>query len=713
MAITCKSVTRRLAAIVAAVFSAIPARSEPGVQADAELPMVITPTRLLQSLSDVPASVTVITAEMLRLFGVRSIPDALRLVPGMAVLQATGPDYQISYHGTNTLSPRRMNVLIDGISVYRPAFSEVVWSQLPVAIDDIERIEVTRGPSSASYGPNSMLAVVNIMTHNAADVGSGRASVTVGRRVGDEVSMRLGFRSEAAALSLTASRSLDEGVDWVTQDPRGHDSLAITRLGLRLDAQLPGGDLVGARAMVTRGVAGIPFIDQFQQNYPDRRFSDTYVSGFWQRDFSPEHQLRLSIDSAHQRNRQTWRTCLPTVVLLPELFNLWQANPQYADAILSGRVPIGSGGAPRDDQLAALAIDTLRRLGSEAAVQPRCGTTDQDALQFRTDLELQDTLVLSPDLRLVTGIGWRRQGGDSETYLGGRQTSTVRWLFANVEARPRSWLTLNAGGYVEQSSLTPSSLSPRIAANWHIAPGHTVRVAWSKGTRAPDIQEQLTNWTIRFRDVEPLLNGASTARFYQSRVGEGGLRSERIVSREIGYLVNFPTWGMVVDARLFDDRLTDLISERTNLAGVPPTNDGAVHLRGGELQVSGRVSAQWLGHATYGYLDNRHFTNILERTLWSRHSGSFGLSREFEGGWQLSGAYTGASGTGYQQSRYGRTDVTVSKAWKHGAAQWRITGHLQRLERTGVTYSIGSETALESRYNGRLRGFVQLAVDLP
>ncbi|MCR5867576.1 TonB-dependent receptor [Aquincola sp. J276] len=320
---------------------------------------------------------------------------------------------------------------------------------------------------------------------------------------------------------------------------------------------------------------------------------------------------------------------------------------------------------------------------------------------------------MSPDLRLVTGIGWRRQGGDSETYLGGRQTSTVRWLFANVEARPQSWVTLNAGGYVEHNSLAPSSFSPRIAANWHIAPAHTVRIAWSKGTRAPDIQEQLTNWTIRFRDVEPLLNGASTSRFYQSRVGEGGLRSERIVSREIGYLVNLPTWGLIVDARLFDDRLTDLISERTNLAGVPPTNAGAVHLRGSELQVSGRLSAQWMGHATYGYLDNRRFTNILERTLWSRHSGSFGLSREFEGGWQLSGAYTGASGTGYQQSRYGRTDVTVSKAWKHGAAQWRITGHLQRSERTGVTYSIGSETALESRYNGRLRGFVKLAVDLP
>lgn len=701
-----------LAALAGVGSDAALAQSDFGVPADGTLPTVITPTRLLQSLSEVPASVTVLTAEMLRLLGVRSIPDALRLVPGMAVVQATGPDYQLSYHGTNTLSPRRMNVLIDGISVYRPAFSEVVWSQLPVSIDDIERIEVTRGPNSASYGPNSMLAVINIITKNAADVGSGHLSLTAGHRTGDEASMRLGLRSENAALSLTASRTLDSGFDWVTQDPAGHDSLTISRVGLRLDAKLPGGDVIGARAMVARGVAEVPFIDQFQQNYADRRFSDTYVSASWQRDLSAEHQLRVSLDSARQHNRQSWRTCLPTAALLPELFNLWQANPQYANAILGGQVPVGSGGTPRDDQLAVLAIGALQKLGP-AAVQPRCGTTDQDALQFRTDLELQDTLVLSPKLRIVTGFGWRHQGGESETFLDGRQTSTVRWLFVNVEARPQTWLTLNAGGYVERNSLAPSSFSPRLAANWHIAPGHTVRTSWSKGTRAPDVQEQLTNWTFRFRDVAPPLDGSSTARFYQSRVGPGGLSSERIVSRDIGYLANLPTWGLIVDARVFDDRLTDLISERTNLAGLTPTNAGGVGLRGAELQVSGRLSAQWLGHATYAYLDNRDPTNILERTLWSRHSGSIGLSREFDDGWQMAGSYTGASGTGYQQSRYGRTDLTVSKAWKQDQAQWRITGGVQRLDRPSTTYSIGSDAALESRYNGRFKGFLQLTIDLP
>lgn len=699
-------------AIAVATSASAQAQPEPDMSLDAGLPTVITPTRLLQSLSDVPASVTVVTAEMLRLFGVRSIPDALRLVPGMAVAQATGPDYKISYHGTNTLSPRRMNVLIDGISVYRPAFSQVVWSQLPVSMDEIDRIEVTRGPSSASYGPNSMLAVVNIITRNASDIGLAHVSLTSGRRAGDEASVRLGLRLESAALSVTASRSVDQGFDWLNQDERGHDGLAINRLGFRLDGQLPGGDVVGVRAMVARGVAEVPFIDQFQQSYPDRRFSDSYLSGTWQRELSPEHQLRLSIDSARQSNRQPWRTCLPTAALLPELFNLWRANPQYANAILAGESPVGAGGSTRDDQLAVIAINAQQALGP-AAMQPHCGTTDQDATQFRTDIELQDTLVVSPALRIVTGFGWRHQGGDSQAFLGGEQTSTVRWLFSNAEVRPRLWLTLNVGGYVERSSMAPSSFSPRLASNWHLAPGHTVRVSWSKGTRAPDIQEQRANWTVQFRDVDPPLFGSSTARFYQSRTGSGDLGSERILSRELGYVGSLPSWGLTVDARVFNDQLTDLISERTSLTGPQQSNAGAVSLRGAEVQVSGRLSAQWFGHVTYAYLDNRNPTNIIEQTLWSRHSGSVGLSREFGGGWQVAGSYTGASGDGVQQSRYGRTDLVGSKAWKQDQATWRLSVGLQRLDQPSVTYSIGSGPALESRYNGRRSGFVQLTVDVP
>ena len=182
-----------LAPIICTLAAAAPAQiPSPSPEAvESSYPLVITPARLRQSLADVPASVSVITGEMLRQFGIRSVPEALRLVPGMAVTHASGPDYRINYHGTNILSPRRMNVLIDGISVYRPAFSEVIWSQLPVVVEDIDRIEVTRGPNSAAYGPNSMLAVVNIITRHPTDVDRAFAAVTVGSQSATDATARV------------------------------------------------------------------------------------------------------------------------------------------------------------------------------------------------------------------------------------------------------------------------------------------------------------------------------------------------------------------------------------------------------------------------------------------------------------------------------------------------------------------------------------------
>jgi outer membrane receptor protein involved in Fe transport len=113
-----------------------------------------------------------------------------------------------------------------------------------------------------------------------------------------------------------------------------------------------------------------------------------------------------------------------------------------------------------------------------------------------------------------------------------------------------------------------------------------VRLVLSKGSRSPDIQEQRADWTYTFSDVSPPLNGSSVARFYQSRVGPGNLVSERIQSVEAGYLLNDQRRGLLVDFKVFRDQLTCLISERTNLAGAPPTNDGRVSLRGAEVQAS-------------------------------------------------------------------------------------------------------------------------------
>jgi iron complex outermembrane recepter protein len=701
-----------VAAVAAALAGATWAQSGVDQLLDQQqsFPVVITPARLRQSLADVPASVSIISGETLRRFGIRSVAEALRLVPGMAVTQTSGSDYRVGYHGTNILSPRRMNVLIDGASVYRPAFSEVIWSQLPVVVEDIDRIEVTRGPNSAAYGPNSMLAIVNIITREPSDVDRAYGVIRAGSSSEREATARAGFSLGPSSIRLTASRSAFSGFDEIARDATGHDGFRRDLVDLRSRTQLSDTDTLEVRGSLVEGNADVEFADDFQQSYPDRRFRDWYLGGSWVRQVSATHELKIRLDHASQRDRQSWRTCPPALTLLPELFELWRANPTYTPAVLTGRVPPGASAA--DAALFVAAVAAVRGLGARA-LAPTCVTSNQDAQQARTDVELQDTYVLTERLRFVVGAGARWQRGESLTYLGGAVASQLRWTFGNLEARPIDWLTLNVGGYHERNSLSPSSFSPRAAVNVHLAPGQSFRLVWSKGSRSPDIQEQRSNWTYTFDDVSPPLNGASNARFYQSRTGPGTLVSERIRSVEFGYLLNAQRLGLLLDVKVFSDRLTSLISERTNLAGALPTNDGAVDLRGAEVQVSLALSPRSWAFANLAYLDNIGANQLLERSQYARHSGSAGVTHEFNSGWRGSLAYFGSSGNGLAESPFGRLDLTVAKSGDLLGWSWTALFGLRRLDNKTTSFANGDTAQLFARFDDRLQGFAQLSVRLP
>ncbi|MEJ1336611.1 MAG: TonB-dependent receptor plug domain-containing protein, partial [Candidatus Sedimenticola sp. (ex Thyasira tokunagai)] len=107
-----------------------------------ELPVVLSATRLSQPLKDTPASITVIDREMIEASGAVQLVDLLRLVPGFQVAYYTGTKYSATYHGHADQYSRDMQVLINGRSIYDPAFGGVTWGDQELEIDDIDRIEV-------------------------------------------------------------------------------------------------------------------------------------------------------------------------------------------------------------------------------------------------------------------------------------------------------------------------------------------------------------------------------------------------------------------------------------------------------------------------------------------------------------------------------------------------------------------------------------------
>ena len=127
-----------------------------------EFPIVLSASRLSQPLSETPNAVTVIDRGMIVASGARNIADVFKLVPSMYVGYENGHTPIVSYRGITDAYARRMQVLVDGRSIYLPIFGHVDWAELPLDIGDIDRIEVVRGPSAASHGSNSVQGVINI-----------------------------------------------------------------------------------------------------------------------------------------------------------------------------------------------------------------------------------------------------------------------------------------------------------------------------------------------------------------------------------------------------------------------------------------------------------------------------------------------------------------------------------------------------------------------
>ncbi len=120
-----------------------------------------------QPLSSTAASVFVITAEDIRRSGITILPELLRLAPGVQVARLSSGSWAVGIRGFNDEYSNKLLVLVDGRSVYNVFYTGVFWDTLNVSVEDIERIEVIRGPGAAMWGTNAVNGVVNIITKSS------------------------------------------------------------------------------------------------------------------------------------------------------------------------------------------------------------------------------------------------------------------------------------------------------------------------------------------------------------------------------------------------------------------------------------------------------------------------------------------------------------------------------------------------------------------
>ncbi|MDP1864163.1 MAG: TonB-dependent receptor [Thiobacillus sp.] len=398
------------------------------------LPIVLSASRLSQPVNEAPAAVTVIDQDMIRASGFRDIPDLFRLVPGFTVAYTRDNTWGVGYHGLGDAFSRRMQVLIDGRSVYTPGFGEVPWASLPLSIEDIERIEVVRGPNSAVYGSNAFLGIINIITKDPAQVSGGHLSVQAGERGMGGAQFRYGNTRDDLRYRLSVS---DQRRDrFATQS----EQTTTRHLDFRADYRLSATDEI----TTTFALSGGDWRHGRTQDIGDSiRRSDVGSEHF-------QTRFRRVMDAENEWSLQFYHTRL-------------RNNDSFVAPLPSPPFPAASG-VP----------------------------VDLDYTQWRDNIEFQMITRPTETMRLVWGAEVRREGIKAPGFFYNQDARTGMLYrgFGNVEWRPSSRWIWHAGAMAEQHYLSGFDLSPRLAVNYLPSNDHAFRASVSRASRSPTFFEE-------------------------------------------------------------------------------------------------------------------------------------------------------------------------------------------------------------------------------
>lgn len=480
-----------------------------------DFPVVLSASRLSQPLSEAPNAMTVIDRQMIKASGFRVLADVFNLVPGMYVSYYKGSQPIVSYHGSTDQYARSMQVMIDGRSVYMPPTSTVDWASLPVTLDDIERIEVIRGPAAASYGANSVHGVINIITRDAGDVHGVTVSVRRGNRGINDVTGQFGNHSENFDYRTTLAYSADNGYDERTSTHlpsfyqadmnNSNDSNQARLMNYRATYYANPENDFDIQLGYNRDIQGVGFWDSHAQLNPTHDLIG--VSSFQQVKWTHhlENASDLSVRLSHTRNAYWERYLVPTT-----------STPVYK----------------------SLAGD-------------------------RSTLEVEHTLPMTEANRLVYGFATStEQSADNVYFPLAGQASLVNKLkiqtsriFLHDEMRFTSNLLANVGGMYESDGWGGKQFSPRATLNYHFTPNHTVRIGGSVAYRTPSMVENTGVSSGNYQIGDRLVSGPISL----------NLTPEKMLSREIGYLGEFHEWDASLDLRVFQDQFGN---------NIYPTNTG-------------------------------------------------------------------------------------------------------------------------------------------
>jgi iron complex outermembrane recepter protein len=499
-----------------------------------------------------PAAIYVITQDDIRRMGVTSIPEALRMVPGMDVARISGNEWAVSTRGFNGEYASDLLVLIDGRTIYTPASSGVFWDSQDVVLEDVDRIEVIRGPGATLWGANAVNGVVNIITKSAKETQGGMVSTSLGTedqpittvRYGGELATNLYYR-------VYAKYSNHPALETSTGGNAADDSSAL-RGGFRMDYE-----------------------------------PSTQNDFTWQGDY-------YTSDAGKQVNQ---------ITLVPAAVELMNVEEHNSGGNVLGR---WTRTFSEDSQM------TLQTYYDHVEQGDGFG----EEIRNTFDVDLQHRFALGARNDIVWGAGYRHtdiKNTPSFNLIWIPESQGLQLGNAFVQdditlVRDRLHFTL--GSKVEYNNLIGFEIEPSARLLWTPTERQTVWAAVSRATRTPALFEL----DGRLNEAAFPSGPPPSPPILVSLLGNPNLKAENLTAYELGYRIE-PAKRLSFDAAAFYNVYGNLITEVPNATGfeaspAPPhllisstwQNLDSGETYGTELSAQWQVLDHWRLMASYTFL---------------------------------------------------------------------------------------------------------------
>lgn len=641
------------------------------------VPVVLTGSRLIQERSEVPGSITVIDRAMIEATGTRKIYQLLRLVPGFQVGH-TQNRVLTAYHGNSDEFSRRMQVLIDGRSIYIGITGGVEWNDIPLSVNDIERVEVFRGPNAVSYGSNAFVAVINIITRHPSTLQGIDGAIEAGKQ-----GFRRGFVRKAGvhndfSYRLSAEAWESDG-ELTIKDNKKRTSFNFFgeyRPNIQDTFEIMFGYLEGSND-IGSGSATNPFRNE--------NILSHYQQIRWKRNVSADEEIKLQFYHNYHRVDDKYDVTIDT-----------------------------SGGEP----FYPSSIPYIFSLSNGA---------------HRYDIEYEHTKRINKALRLVWGAEARLNEVSGIHDFGIFNTDKIfkrrtYRAFIDSEWRVTPEFLISTGAMLENNSATGTDLSPRLALNYKIAPRQSVRFVASTATRIPAPIETDSNAALNvtvpgaFPPVPPL---QFTDVFFH---GNKDLDPERITSYEIGFYGEFFERRMSLDARLYREEIKDVVAFHEDktaqdfMEDEPDVdtfaNDGYQNITGWEVGLELKPTERTRLNLAVAYAKQegefRHKKNADGSLEYSesdkatpQYTSSALLIQKLDSQTEFSAGYYKVSNMqlfgGDETGGYSTVDLRLSRDFKAGSGKGRVEFVLQNAFGEYFDYAEG--------YVVEKGGFVSVSID--